>query len=142
MLGQTLLFPVQVELSPEQLALFESATEVFEHSGFIVSSFGGRMVNIEAVPSMMSGKSPEKMLLRVLDDIVSLRRSGHDLLKAMAQSIACRAAVMAGDRLNDEEAIHLIDQLLQCEDKYSCPHGRPTFIKISREDLDRRFGRA
>ena len=142
MLGQTLLFPVQVELSPEQLALFESATEVFEHSGFIVSPFGGRMVNIEAVPSMMSGKSPEKMLLRVLDDIVSLRRSGHDLLKAMAQSIACRAAVMAGDRLNDEEAAHLIDQLLKCEDKYSCPHGRPTFIKISREDLDRRFGRA
>ena len=142
MSGQTLLFPVQVELSPEQFALFESATDIFEISGFMVSPFGGRMVNIEAVPSMMTGKSPEKMLLRVLDDIVSLRRSGHDLLKAMAQSIACRAAVMAGDRLNDEEAVNLIDRLLQCEDKYSCPHGRPTFIKISREDLDRRFGRA
>lgn len=142
MSAQTLLFPVQVELSPEQLALFESSTEVFELSGFMVSPFGGRMVNIEAVPSLMTGKSPEKMLLSVLDDIVSLRRSGHDLLKAMAQSIACRAAVMAGDRLNDEEAVHLIDRLLQCDDKYSCPHGRPTFIKISREDLDRRFGRA
>ena len=73
---------------------------------------------------------------------MSLRKSGYDLKKAMAQSIACRSAVMAGDRLNDDAARHLLIRLLACEDKYSCPHGRPTFVKISKEDIDKQFGRA
>ena len=59
----------------------------------------------------------------------------------MAQSIACRAAVMAGDRLNDQEAVGLLERLLKCENRYSCPHGRPTFVRINRADLDRQFGR-
>ena len=139
--AQTLLFPVQLELSPEQLSLFESAAGIFQRSGFTVAPFGGRMVNIEAVPAIGRGRSPEKMLRHVLDDILGLRKSGHDMKKAMAQSIACRSAVMAGDRLSDEEARHLVERLLRCDDRYSCPHGRPTFIRISREDLDRRFGR-
>ncbi len=139
--AQTLLFPVQLELSPEHLSLFESATDVFQRSGFTVAPFGGRMVNIEAVPAIGRTRSPEKMLRHVLDDILALRKSGHDMKKAMAQSIACRSAVMAGDRLSDEEARHLLERLLRCDDRYSCPHGRPTFIRISREDLDRRFGR-
>jgi len=139
--AQSLLFPVQVELSPDQAALFDETAEVFSRSGFTVSPFGGRMVNIEVVPAVGRGKSPETMLRRVLDDVASLRRAGHDMKKAMAQSIACRAAVMAGDRLSDEEARHLLERLLRCDDRYSCPHGRPTFIRISREDLDRRFGR-
>jgi DNA mismatch repair protein MutL len=49
---------------------------------------------------------------------------------------------MSGDRLNDHEATILIERLLQCENAYSCPHGRPTFVKLSREDIDRQFGRA
>lgn len=140
--GQHLLLPVQVELTPEQLAVFGEAEELLNQSGFAVSGFGGRMVSIDAVPMILSRKSPERMLLKVLDDIGSLKKGGYDLKKAMAQSIACRAAVMSGDRLSDEEAVGLLNQLLQCENMYSCPHGRPTFVKINRSDLDRQFGRA
>ena len=139
--AQQLLLPVQVELNPEQLAVFVEASEMLNHSGFIVSHFGGRMVNIEAVPIILSRRSPEKVFRKVIDDISSLRAGGFDLKKAMAQSIACRAAVMSGDRLTDEEAIGLLDQLLRCENMYSCPHGRPTFIRISRLELDKQFGR-
>ena len=139
--GQNLLFPAQVELSPIQLAVFDESLEILNHSGFTVSHFGGRTVNIEAVPAVMAKRAPEKLLVKVLDDIGSLRKGGYDLKKAMAQSIACRSAVMAGDRLNDDEAVHLLRMLLECRDKYSCPHGRPTFIKISRSDLDKQFGR-
>lgn len=139
--GQNLLFPVQVELSPEQLAVFDESLEMLNKSGFMVSEFGGRTINIEAVPLVLAKKSPEKMFLKIIDDIASLRKAGCDLIKAMAQSIACRSAVMSGDRLNDQEATHLISSLLNCRDKYSCPHGRPTFIKISKEDLDKQFGR-
>ncbi len=139
--GQTLLFPAQLELDPEQMAVFDEVVDLLNGSGFTVAPFGGRTVNIEAVPAVFSKKSPEKAFLKVLDDLASERQAGHDMKKAMAQSIACRAAVMAGDRLSDTEATHLVNRLLRCENRYSCPHGRPTFIKISREDLDKQFGR-
>ncbi len=140
--GQNLLFPVQVELTPEQLSIFDESLELLQTSGFTVSHFGGRMINIEAVPSIMAKKPPDKTLVKILDDIVSLKKGGADLKKAIAQSVACRSAVMAGDRLSDEEAVHLLTRLLQCEGRYSCPHGRPTFIKITKTDLDKKFGRA
>ncbi len=139
--AQSLLFPVQVELDPEQLSLYDEISDQLKESGFIVSEFGGRTVNIEGVPSLLSKKSPEKMFMKILDDIASLRKAGYDVKKAMAQSIACRSAVMSGDRLSDQEAVGLIASLLKCDNKYSCPHGRPTFIKLSREDIDRQFGR-
>ncbi|MCH9024809.1 MAG: hypothetical protein IH931_05685 [candidate division Zixibacteria bacterium] len=139
--AQNLLFPVQVELDPEQYAVFEESLEMLNGSGFTVSPFGGRMVNIEAVPAIMSKKSPEKMFSKVIDDIISLRKTGYDIKKALAQSIACRSAVMAGDFLTEAEAIGLMELLLKCKDRYSCPHGRPTFLRFSRKDLDRQFGR-
>ncbi|MDD3730803.1 MAG: hypothetical protein PHU88_00290, partial [candidate division Zixibacteria bacterium] len=139
--AQQLLFPVPVELSPEQLACFEEFMDLINRSGFTVSAFGGRMVNIEAVPTILGRKDPEIIIRQILDDLAALKKAGQDIKKAMAQSLACRAAVMAGDRLSDEEALGLVRQLMHCENPYSCPHGRPTFIKVSREDLDRQFGR-
>ncbi|MBN1213243.1 MAG: DNA mismatch repair endonuclease MutL [candidate division Zixibacteria bacterium] len=139
--AQQLLFPAQVELSPEQLALFEEYEGLLNASGFAAAPFGGKMINIEAVPSVLAKKSPEKIIRYILDDLTSLKKAGQDIKKAMAQSIACRAAVMAGDRLTDEEATGLVKRLMLCENRYTCPHGRPTFIKMSREDLDRQFGR-
>lgn len=141
MVGQHLLLPVQVEFSPEQFAVFTEAEQLLSETGFGVAEFGGRTVRIESVPMILSRKSPERMLRKVIDDIASLKKTGYDVKKAMAQSIACRAAVMAGDRLNDQEAIGLLERLLKCENRYSCPHGRPTFVKINRADLDRQFGR-
>lgn len=139
--AQQMLLPVQVELSPEQLVVFDESEEVLNSNGFTVSHFGGRTVNIEAMPVIVKQRSPEKYFRAILDDMQSLQKSGYDLKKAMAQSIACRAAVMAGDRLSDAEAIGLVESLLRCRNKFSCPHGRPTFIKIGRSDLDRQFGR-
>lgn len=139
--GQNLLFPVQVKLNPEQFAIFDEILEVLNSTGFMVSHFGGKMVNIESVPSILKKKSPEKSFLKILDDVASLKKVGYDQKKAIAQSIACRSAIMAGDNLSDKEANHLIARLLECDNKYSCPHGRPTFVIISREDLDKKFGR-
>jgi DNA mismatch repair protein MutL len=140
--GQNLLFPVQVELTPEQFQTFLDTQEILARSGFGVIPFGGRSVNIEAVPLVLSSKPPAKSFMAIIEDLQSLRQAGYDLIKAVAQSIACRSAVMAGDRLTDEEALHLIKRLQHCREKFSCPHGRPTFVRISKSDLDRQFGRA
>lgn len=139
--AQQLLFPAQVELSPEQLAVFEEAGPTLQESGFDIGFFGGRMINIQAVPAVLTRRSPEVVVQKVLDDIGSLRQAGFDLKKAIAQSMACRAAVMAGDRLSDEQAVGLLERLLTCENAYSCPHGRPTFVKLTRSDIDKQFGR-
>jgi DNA mismatch repair protein MutL len=139
--AQQLLLPVQIDLGAEQMALFDEAQEILNHSGFSVAPFGGSTVRIEAVPAILSRKSPEKALAAILDDLASLKKTGYDLKKAVAQSVACRSAVMAGDRLSDQEAVALVTGLLKCENRYSCPHGRPTFIKMSRDDLDKQFGR-
>jgi len=139
--AQALLFPANVELSPEQVALYDDSSEVLSKSGFVSEPFGGRTVKVEAIPSVMAKKSPEELFLRVLDDILSLRKTGYDIKKATAQSIACRAAVMAGDKLTDREAVHLIERLMACRDRYACPHGRPTFVKVDRQTLDKQFGR-
>lgn len=139
--GQSMLLPVQIELNPEQLSVFEEAESLLNSSGFSVAHFGGTMINVEAVPSVLSRKSPEKVVRKVIDDLASLRRAGYDFKKAMAQSIACRAAVMSGDRLSDREAEGLLEQLLHCENRYTCPHGRPTFVRLSKTDLDKQFGR-
>jgi DNA mismatch repair protein MutL len=140
-ISQHLLFPVQIELSPELMSVFDEAEPVLGRSGFVVTHFGGRTIRIEGVPSVLSKKSPEKMTMRVLEDVGGLRKAGFDAKKAIAQSVACRAAVMSGDRLSDQEAAALVSSLLKCENKFSCPHGRPTFIRISKGDLDRQFGR-
>jgi DNA mismatch repair protein MutL len=140
-LAQRLLFPAQVELNPEQLAVYEEVGEVLQESGFDIGYFGGRMINIQAVPSVLARRSPEVVVQKVLDDVGSLRQAGYDLKKAIAQSMACRAAVMAGDRLSDEQSVGLLERLLQCENAYSCPHGRPTFVRLTRGDIDRQFGR-
>jgi DNA mismatch repair protein MutL len=140
--SQQLLFPVQLELSPELIGVFHEATELLNQSGFQVSHFGGRMVHIEAIPLIMVKKSPERLFTRMLDDIQSLKKTGYDMKKAVAQTVACRSAVMRGDRLNEAEAVHLVERLLKCETRYCCPHGRPTFVRITRADLDKQFGRA
>jgi DNA mismatch repair protein MutL len=139
--GQAMLLPVQVELTPEQLSVFDEAEVLLNGSGFEVAHFGGRMINVTAVPSILSRKSPEKIVRKVIDDLASLRKAGYDFKKAMAQSIACRAAVMSGDRLSDREAEGLLEQLLACDNRYTCPHGRPTFIRLGKADLDKQFGR-
>jgi DNA mismatch repair protein MutL len=139
--GQTLLLPVQVELGAEQMALFAESHESLRESGFAVEHFGGSTIRIEAVPAILARRSPETAIRAILDDLASLRKSGHDLKKAVAQSVACRSAVMAGDRLSDREAIAVVERLLACQNPYSCPHGRPTFVKMSRRDLDKQFGR-
>ena len=140
-LSQHLLLPVNVEMSAQQLSVFEEAYENLKQIGFVAELFGSTTVRIEALPAVLSKKSPEKVLRSVVDDIASLKKSGYDLKKAIAESMACRAAVMSGDRLTPREASGLVERLLKCENRFSCPHGRPTLIRLTRADLDKQFGR-
>ncbi|MEW6015363.1 MAG: DNA mismatch repair endonuclease MutL [Candidatus Zixiibacteriota bacterium] len=139
--AQNLLFPVTISLAPDRYALFEETAGLLQAAGFVAEPFGPRTVLLSAVPSVLSRKSPEKVFLQIIDDIGVIKGAEHDLKKAVAQSIACRSAVMSGDRLGAEEALNLFKRLLAAKDNYCCPHGRPTIFRISKSELDFKFGR-
>lgn len=139
--SQNLLFPINIDLPADQYTLFEESREILEAAGFQAEPFGARTVMLSSVPTVLTRKSPEKMFCEILNDIEDLRKGGHEIKKAVAQSIACRGAIMAGDRMTGEEARVLMSGLMKTETRYCCPHGRPIVFKISKDLLDRKFGR-
>jgi len=140
-ISQSLLFPINIELPADLFALFEESMETINASGFIVEPFGQNTVLLNAVPASLSNKSPEKMFNEIMKDLNDYDAVGHDVKKAVAQSIACRGAVMAGDRLTEEEAMALIRKFLESKFPHFCPHGRPIILKIFKDELDAKFGR-
>ncbi|MEE9442950.1 MAG: DNA mismatch repair endonuclease MutL [candidate division Zixibacteria bacterium] len=140
--SQKLLFPETVDLSAEEYLTFEAGQETLTKLGFEIDAFGGNSVVIQGVPPVFKDKNPAKIIVKLLDDIGQLKKAGGDLIKSIAQSLACRASVMAGDKLSADEVQSLLSSLLKVNNPYCCPHGRPTFVKISLDELDSRFGRA
>lgn len=140
-ISQSLLFPINIELSPDRFALYEESSEILKAAGFVVEPFGTGIVLLSSVPSALSKKSPEKVFLEIMEDVENMQKAGQDLKKAVIQSIACRGAVMAGDRLNEDEALTLLKQLFMTDNRHCCPHGRPTVLKISKDELDAKFKR-
>ncbi|MFH1701447.1 MAG: DNA mismatch repair endonuclease MutL [Candidatus Zixiibacteriota bacterium] len=140
--SQKSLFPEAVELSSEEYITFETNQETLTKLGFEIDAFGGNSVVVQGIPPVFKDKNPAEIIKILLDDISHLKKAGGDIIKSIAQSLACRAAVMAGDKLSEDEVQSLLSSLLRVNNPYCCPHGRPTFVKISLDELDSRFGRA
>ncbi len=139
--SQSLLFPVTIDLPADQYALYERASDVLTASGFIVEPFGPSTVMMSAVPSALSRQSPEKLFTEIITDVGEHQRAGFDIKKSIAQSMACRASIMSGDKISEDEARALVTQLSRTKNRHTCPHGRPIILKITRYELDVKFGR-
>ena len=139
---QQLLFPQTVQLSASDYTLAKDLIPHLEKLGFDLKPFGKNTVVIEGIPADVRVGSEAQILQDVLDEY---RNNEHtetmDARDNLAKSFACKAAIKAGDRLNTTEMLVLIDQLFATQMPYVCPHGRPIVVKISVEELDRRFGR-
>lgn len=140
--SQQLLFPQTVELTPGDSALVRDLLPHLETLGFVLKPFGGNTVVIEGIPADVRVGSERKILQDLLDEF---RNNEHhatvDARDNLAKSFACKAAIKAGDRLTTQEMLGLIDQLFLTTMPYVCPHGRPVVVKISLDELDKRFGR-
>jgi len=139
--SQQLLFPVAVELSPGEWESFDDVRPLLDKLGFTIRSMSGRTVLLEAVPGAFPKWPHERILHDILTELPSGRPDVRDLVESIARTVACKAAIKAGDKLTQEEMRALIDQLFATELPYSCPHGRPTFMRMTSEELDKRFGR-
>jgi DNA mismatch repair protein MutL len=93
------------------------------------------------MPAVVRDANPEMILRHMIDDLEGLDAGSDKIHKKLAQSFACRAAIKSGNRLMEEEMAALISDLFRCRNPYVCPHGRPTLIKLSKSELEKRFGR-
>ncbi len=140
--SQQLLFPVTVELAPDERAL---ATELEQHLaglGFDIRPFGGGTLILDGVPPDV----PPGSETGILHDVLELYReyqnaSPLEVRETLAKSFACRSAVKSGDLLTPPEMYALLDDLATATMPFACPHGRPVLLRIPTEELDRRFGR-
>jgi DNA mismatch repair protein MutL len=140
--SQQLLFGQTLELTPAEAALLVEIMEHVTRLGFTVRMFGGTTVMVEGIPADVRGGAAADLLREVLDEYREEQRSsGPDVREALAKSYACRAAIKAGDTLNEREQRALLEQLFATAMPYVCPHGRPVLFRLSLQELDRRFGR-
>jgi len=131
---QPLLFPATLELTPEEYDRYEELSPVLPSLGFEVEPFGPRALIVRGIPAGVRNWEEGKLLQQILGD------EGTDL-DSFLKSYACRSAVKAGTELTNEEMESLTDQLFATEFPFTCPHGRPTMLRLGVADLERRFRR-
>jgi DNA mismatch repair protein MutL len=137
--SQKLLFPETVEVSPEEEEFIDEHIDQIRQVGFDVRKFGDRTYVVEAVPALLREGARNALLAEIVDEVIELRSQSEDIKHVIAASVACKAALKAGDRLNDEEVDSLIKRLFETRMPFACPHGRPTMIRLSWEEIERRF---
>jgi DNA mismatch repair protein MutL len=140
---QRLLIPEPVELSAEQAARTLACRDALRELGLEVDDFGGGTVLLSSYPALLGRRAPQAILRAVVDYLVAKERppSREVLLNDLLSLMACHAAIRAGDRLTPEEIAALVAQRDLAGDTHHCPHGRPTALLFSRQDLERQFRR-
>jgi DNA mismatch repair protein MutL len=140
---QRLLIPEPIDLPSDQVGLILDAKEELLRLGLEVEDFGGGTVLLSSYPVLLGRISPAKIFKSVVDHLVSQDRppSREVLFNHLLATMACKAAVKAGDRLTPEEIAYLMELRQLAEDSHHCPHGRPTSLLFSRQELDKQFRR-
>ncbi|MCR5451927.1 MAG: DNA mismatch repair endonuclease MutL [Lachnospiraceae bacterium] len=134
--------PIIVTLSPVEEEAYLSYSEVFTDMGYEISHFGGKEYRISGVPADMYSIDPKELFLSVLSDSSAWKKeAGIDLIKERIASMSCKAAIKGNHSLSTAEMEALFNELIDLDEPYHCPHGRPTMISFSHNELDKKFGR-
>jgi len=136
--SQHLLFPITIELTPDEYRIYEMTRDKLKELGIEFKEFSARTLVIDTLP--LDTKVTREDLQGFFSEIGSLGKLMNQKTE-LAKVIACRMAIKAGQKLSVPEMQNLIDRLFACENPFICPHGRPIVIKISLDDLNQRFGR-
>lgn len=141
-LSQVLIAPVVVELTHQELKLLENEREFFNKIGFELENFGNNAIIIRSIPYTSEGIDVKQLFLDVIDHIMNKGISDFKLVADdIIYTIACKAAVKANKRLDDTQIKGLISELSQLGNPFTCPHGRPTIIKITKYEIEKMFKR-
>jgi len=143
--GQRLLFPLTIRLNRAELDLVEELRTLFARIGFEIEEFGGRSIIVHSVPNPHPYFDAERCLrdmIRELAEGSELIASARNQHQRLALSYACKAAIKAGQPLQEREIAELFDRLFATELPFHDIHGRPTVVQLSLAELHNRFGRS
>lgn len=141
-ISQVLLTPLIIELGFEDYSYYDENKEIFKRCGFLIENFGDNSVAIREVPMFLGKPDVKNLFYDIIENIKALGSATASELKYdKIASLACKAAVKANNKLSELEMEALINELRYIEEPFTCPHGRPTIIKFSLYDLEKRFKR-
>lgn len=140
---QPLLIPEQVDLAPAELELVTEHAAALQKAGMRVEPFGGSTVIVSSKPVLAGKASAAGIVREVVDRLGAAAPAAEPamLVEEVLHGLACRAAIKAGDPLSQEEVDALLRDRRSVQDSHHCPHGRPTSLVLSRQELDRQFRR-
>ena len=133
--------PLILTLSMQEAAKLEEYREYFAELGFEIEPFGGKEYAVSAVPANLFGLAEKDLFLELLDSLEYVNGKNTEMVLDKIASISCKAAVKGNQRMSTAEAQALIEELLTLENPYNCPHGRPTIISMTKQEIEKKFKR-
>ena len=140
--SQMLLLPDVITLTHKEMDIAKENIEMFEKAGFSLEEFGENTIKLTGVPTVCIDLDTKELFLETLDEINTVARTAkQEKEEKFIATVACKAAVKANMALDVQEVESLMDDLLALPNPFTCPHGRPTAIKMSKYDIERKFAR-
>ena len=140
--SQLLLLPDIITLTHKEMDIAKDNMKMFRKAGFELEEFGENTIKLSGVPEMCVDLDTKELFLETLDEINTVARTAkQEIEEKFLATVACKAAVKANMVLTTEEVNSLMDKLLELPNPFTCPHGRPTAIKMTKYDIERKFAR-
>ena len=140
--SQMLLLPDVITLTHKEMDIAKENMKMFEQAGFSLEEFGENTIKLTGVPTVCIDLDTKELFLETLDEINTVARTAkQEKEEKFIATVACKAAVKANMALTREEVETLMDKLLELPNPFTCPHGRPTVIKMTKYDIERKFAR-
>lgn len=133
--------PLILTLTMQEANRLNEYLNYFTEMGFEIEPFGGKEYAVSAVPGNLFGIAERELFLELLDSLESVGGKDSTLVMEKIASMSCKAAVKGSQRLSTAEAKALIEELLHLENPYNCPHGRPTIISMTKQEIEKKFKR-
>ena len=139
---QLLLEPAVIQFQALELNEIRARQEMLNKMGFVFEDFGNNSIIIRGIPYLLEGCSPKDVFLELTDKIFSsLKPVVTPLADEIIHTIACKAAIKANKKLDDSEVTRLLEELALAGSRYTCPHGRPTVIRLTKYEIEKMFKR-
>ncbi len=140
--AQMLLLPDVITLTHKEMDIARDNMDIFKKAGFELEEFGENTIKLNGVPTVCYDLDTKELFLETLDEINTVARTAkQEIEERFIETVACKAAVKAKMSLNVQEVESLMDELLKLPNPFTCPHGRPTAIKMDLKDIEKKFAR-
>ncbi len=140
--SQLLLLPDIITLTHKEMDIAKDNISIFEKAGFILEEFGDNTIKLMGAPNVCIDLDTKELFLETLDEINTVARTAkQEIEEKFIATVACKAAVKAKMALDRQEVDSLMEQLLELPNPFTCPHGRPTAIRMNLTDIEKKFAR-